>query len=346
MQDGSGLTFPTSDVLAGWWRQLAPLQPRALWAGHLFWQRVEALVQTSAAAPLERGTKLYLQAFALGANHAALDPVQRLRERVHLPEAMVRQALHALRQDGLVTRDLTGLTELGKAALSNGTLVRPHWQRRQFAFVERLDESCQRVSLPQHLALGATPAASWPTAPPWDDQALRHCLGQSAAWKQACGFPLDVQALADGAPQGVPVWQRVTVVRPERTLTALVSVGPEGGERWLGCAARGDTGGLTSTSPFFTLSVETRALVPELAPEPRAGDLSRAWQAWCAGHGVTTPAVAACACQLDGMTLKVQAPMLLHHELRAKLDGLEAPPWLLLGSGPVRRAAQVHLRLA
>lgn len=39
------LTFPGTRALAGWWRLLAPRQPRAMWVAHLLLHRIEALVR-------------------------------------------------------------------------------------------------------------------------------------------------------------------------------------------------------------------------------------------------------------------------------------------------------------
>src|SRR5262249_35580821 len=45
MMVSSSLAYPGSRSLAGWWRQLAPLHPRAVWLAHLLLHRVEALVR-------------------------------------------------------------------------------------------------------------------------------------------------------------------------------------------------------------------------------------------------------------------------------------------------------------
>ena len=57
-------TFPGSRTLAGWWRQLAPLQPRQLWVGHLLFHRVEALVGLNQMRRPDRFTRLVLDAIA------------------------------------------------------------------------------------------------------------------------------------------------------------------------------------------------------------------------------------------------------------------------------------------
>src|SRR5262249_17825852 len=87
MVDVSALTFPARGVLAGWRRQLAARPPQALWVGHLFLQRVEALVQTATQQPLERGAALFLQAVGLSEAASNEQALANLRDRLHFPEA-------------------------------------------------------------------------------------------------------------------------------------------------------------------------------------------------------------------------------------------------------------------
>src|SRR5262249_52639589 len=45
MNASAPLAFPGSRALAGWWRHLAPREPRALWVGHLLLHHLEVLVE-------------------------------------------------------------------------------------------------------------------------------------------------------------------------------------------------------------------------------------------------------------------------------------------------------------
>src|SRR5690242_5192064 len=96
----SSLAFPGSRTLAGWWRQLAPLAPQAVWVGHLFLHRVEALVAAVSAQPLAALDRFVLQAVAaedaVAAQPAAGNFLKRLDTRLHLGEGFLQQALRGL----------------------------------------------------------------------------------------------------------------------------------------------------------------------------------------------------------------------------------------------------------
>lgn len=341
MVDLSALKFPASGALADWAKQLAPFQARALWAGHLFWHRVEALVQTTVPHTLDRFALLILKALALEAPADGEDALKKLRQRLHFPDAMLRQTLLALAHEGLVAQDLAGLTALGRSAANDGSYPRRHWQRRQFTLVERLDAAGQRVAAPQVLPLGALAGSAWTNPAAWDDASLRDGLQRDTAWKQCCGFPLDVVALADAAPPDVPSWQRVTVVRPEKAAVILARCGPE--SRLLGFVAQAKSGTATPAAPFMQLPSEAVSLIPELTPEPTDEDLRSAWLGWCRDHGVRTPLVESCPCHVEGLALHAQVPVVVLHEMRTQQCGLEGQEWLVLGNGPMRRAVQVKV---
>lgn len=343
MLDVSALKFPASGALADWVKHLAPFQPSALWAGHLFWHRVEALVQTTPPHALDRFSLLILQALALDAPAHGDDALRKLRQRLHFPEAMLRQTLSALAGDGLVAPEFTGLTPLGRAALQDGSYARPHWQRRQFTFAERLDASGQRAAAPQALPLGALAGSAWTNPLAWDDACLRDALKRDDAWKESCGFPSDVVALADAAPPDVPAWQRVTLVRPEKAAVILARCDPDA--QLLGFATQGKPA--PAPIPFMQLPERAMApansLVSEWTPEPTDDDVRSAWQEWCRGRGVRTPLAESCPCRVEGLTLGVQAPVVVLHEMRAPPGGRDVDEWLLLGHGPMRRAVQIKV---
>jgi hypothetical protein len=342
MVDVSALVFPASGVLAGWQRQLAARQPQALWIGHLFLQRVEALVQSATQQPLDRGAALLLQAVGLSEAASQEEALANLRDRLYFPEAMLRHELRNLQSYGLVDSHRLVLTAAGRQALVEGTYARPQWQRRSFTFLERWDAEGRRAPPPQFVPAEPVTAALWHSAPPWDDAWLRECLAKPVAWKQACGFPKDVHARADAAPETIPLWQRVTVVRPEKLLAAVTLVGQGTTTQLLAFAARLG-GNLPSLTPFLQIGDEGRGYLPELAPEPTAEDVQTAWQLWCQGHGVTSPLAESCPCQVSGMDLRVQVPPVLLHELRGRRCELTGQEWLLLGGGTVRRAVQLHV---
>src|SRR5262249_18339257 len=118
----SPLDFPPSRSLAGWWRQLTPLQPHALWMAHLLVHRLEALVRLSAPCRLHAFTPLLLEALGL-------DPgctLERMEHRLHWPRALLVRALRSLATEGLVSRDREqwSLAAAGRQAMSHGEYSR------------------------------------------------------------------------------------------------------------------------------------------------------------------------------------------------------------------------------
>src|SRR5262249_54564402 len=138
MTGASPLLFPGSRVLAGWWRQLAPVKPLAVWFGHLFLHRVEALVAVArtsrpdalgrlpAARRAPRGPPPLHRAPRPPPSTAALDA------RLHLGAAVLRRLLTHLQHEGLTWADQPGLwalTPLGNLALEKGSYSHPVQER-------------------------------------------------------------------------------------------------------------------------------------------------------------------------------------------------------------------------
>ena len=84
-----------SKTLAAWSRQLAVYQPTALWVGHLFVHRLEALAQVIRAEPIQEPLPLLLlRAVALESSQGpAAAMVQRLDERLHLGQDVIVRLL-------------------------------------------------------------------------------------------------------------------------------------------------------------------------------------------------------------------------------------------------------------
>ena len=100
MKAAPPLVFPSSRVLAGWWRQLAPFAPQALAVGHLLLHHVEALVQTERRTPLDP-----LARFVLRALISAPLSLDDLEERLHIGRQLVRRVLGELTTADLVQAD-------------------------------------------------------------------------------------------------------------------------------------------------------------------------------------------------------------------------------------------------
>jgi hypothetical protein len=352
MTAASSLAFPGSRTLAGWWRQLAPLAPQALWVGHLFLHHVEALVASVRPWPLDPLHRFVLQ--ALAAEQQALSPglpvppdlLERLNARLHLGQPLVRQVLHALAVEGLTVHDLQGtwtLTGLGREALAQGVYPRAGQERRVFHFVEAGAESTPPRRPPHFLYLNGHAGVSWPVAEDWgfDVGLLQACVRQPVAWKHLHGFPEDVHEILDlPAASAAPAWQRVIVDRPERLPVALVlNVAPEGDTQLLGFPVRQEGWVLQASHAVFVLRGDWQAPFPELGSQPSEEACRQAWQSWCQPRGLPAEEVAACALQAEGLHLRVGTPPSLLERLRAtRSDALKGEAWLLIGDGALRAA--------
>src|SRR5947207_11783421 len=183
------LVFPTSRVLAGWWRQLSPLRPRCLWIGHLLLHRVEALASVAQPVPLDTLDGLILKALAIAPEATA----HGVDSCLHLGVQVVHRALHGLASHGLAQAKPDGkwsLAPRGKQALEEARYTRYRHERRVFYFIE----SGQQDRPPRFLNLDTQECVAWPAADAWSFPvgSLLACLGQPAEWKQRHGFPLDV----------------------------------------------------------------------------------------------------------------------------------------------------------
>src|SRR2546423_1018250 len=124
----SPFVFPTSRILAGWWKQLAPLQPRSLWAGHLLLHRIEALVGLQQDTRLEPFPQFVLKALTL----TPQETLERLDQRFHVGRPVLLQVLRELEAVQLVQRGPAGtwsLTTLGRQGAEHGAYPRPGHER-------------------------------------------------------------------------------------------------------------------------------------------------------------------------------------------------------------------------
>lgn len=336
------LVFPSGRTLAGWWRQLASWQPRAIWVGHLLLHQVEALVGLTRSCRPDPFTLLTLKALASGPTLAALE------KRLHLERALVRQLLRQLEADRLaeaVPSDQWTLTPLGRQALDEGSYLGIGYQRRVFYFVES-EESGQA---PSYLHLAQPLCDPWPAAANWgfDVGLLEASIHRSTEWKQAHGFPqevhsvLGIEATSPGGPAQAESWQRVILDRPERLATALALTGRPGeGERLVGFAVQPGSWTLQTAEPAFVLGAAWPEVFPDLAQEVSVDLWRQAWRTWCQPRNLPAPDVEACALQQRDYHLSVLVPHRLLDRLRsARSDALKGEAWLLAGTGRLRAAA-------
>lgn len=312
--------FPAAHTLAIWWRQLAPLQPHALWVAELTLHRVDALVcvdQPCQADPLSRQILQTL---------AATPTVETLEQRTGLPRQFLHQALVRLRAEGLLATDSWQLSAAGRQAFETGAYARPRPERRTFHFRARTDAPPPFIPVRGGLAEPCLPAEGWN----FDIAILDDWLQRPREWKSRYGFPTDVTRV--DAPGAID-WRHVAVDTPARLSLALVRVGTADDLLGIACTSAGklDTG-----QPVFTLGSIASEVFPETgAPRPEV--CATAWREWCRGMGWTDTEADECGLELQGTQLTVRGGGALADRLRA----LKEEAWLLIGSGEVRQAAHV-----
>jgi hypothetical protein len=341
------LPFPGSRILAGWWKQLAPFQPQAIWVAHLFVHRVEALVSARHPAPLDTLPLLVLQSLALNLG----DRLEALDDRLQLGRPLLRQLVRLLETDKLVEANPSGgwlITASGRASLENGRIHRLIQERRSFHFVENE----QTAHSPHFLRLtttrrpsGAPPADDWH----FDPQLLEECLRQSREWKERHSFPLEVSTLLGPASDGVPdpsaAWQRIIVDQPEHILALLVLTdGGDPGGRLVALAVRQECWALDTHESLFVLETDWQQVLPDLAVSVPRDLWRQAWRAWCTPRDLPPAEVDGCMVHKEGHCLQVRAPRRLVERLqRLRSDALKGEAWLLAGTGRLRSAAVVEV---
>ncbi len=340
MDRASSLIYPGSKTLAGWWRQLAPHRPRALAIGYAFLHRIEAPVNVLAEQPIDPLTHLVLQALTLDA--VAISPA-RLQERLRLPAPMVQRILAGMRDDGLLTRaDADGwqATERGNRALSCRSVSVHVRKRRVFPFLERLDPAGQRLGAPQFLPIAECAGVPWSVDElhRFEVAALTSCIEQTPPWKQACAFPLEIEALV--ADNEIESWQQVVVDRPERVMLALMLAN----EEVQGFAVKVDGWTLFDREPVLRFSARANTVFPELIQPPPMLVWQDAWRNWCKQRQLPANEVEICALSYHPPRLEVQAPQRLVQRLQAaKSDLFKGEAWLLVSDGYVRTAVQLAM---
>lgn len=340
MRPSTPLDFPGGRHVAGWWKQLTPLRPRALWVAHLLLHRVEALVRTGRPVRPDTLTRLLLEATAPG------DSAAGLAARLGVPVRVGVRLLRQLQTDGLVRDGADGrwlLTPLGRQALDEDCYTPPGHERRPFYFAEN------EAGRPPHFLRLLSPCGTpWAVGADWafDVGLLRAAVEAPPAWKERHGFPTDVAAVMDGTngPGTVPPWQTVIVDRSEYLPAALVLAAGDEGERLLGYALEPAGWGLHGSQAAFAVGADWRDVFPDLAVEPTPEQWREAWRGWCQRRGLPTVEADACALARHEQRVRVRVPARLLDRLRAaRSEALKGEAWLLAGAGRVRLAGQIDV---
>jgi hypothetical protein len=341
------ISFPESRVLADWWRDLKPHQPRSLWVGQFVLHRLDGLVRLSTLLPLDRLHLLLLRSLTPLSPFGAANPLHAAPIQPHF----VHGILQALARDGLAARDTDGnwrATPLGVQASTDGSFQRFRDERRTFAFLAPLDGgSPQFVNLlvPADVG-GAFPAPD----PQFDAKDFHDCVAQSPEWKRRRGFPEDVTAISPSAEEAeldspsLSAWRRVLVDSPVRVVMALVQTAnaKDGGMLGFWVDPRGWV--LQSSWPAIRWRDGWREIFPQIGAEVPIELWRKSWAEWCRLRGLPSVDVEKCSLLAQDQRLVVHASRRMIERLRAlRSDALKGEAWLLGGDGPLRRAALLEV---
>jgi hypothetical protein len=357
MTAASPLVFPGGRVLAGWWRQLDPLEPRSFWVGHFLLHRVEVLLEMIRRAEVDRFSRLVVQALSAAPNQTVPD----LDARLHLGGQVLGQVLRQLQTAGLAEPGAGGSwapTDLAHQVLQQGEYARTSHERRVFHFLDRHAEPTPAPSAPPLLPLRLPVEQPCPTPEGWsfDLAWFERCLRQSDEWKRERGFPVEARSIVgletlnggivpSQVAATIPAWRRVILDAPQHLFALVAQVVEEGkGEHLLGFGVRQEGWVLEGAQPAFALHRDWRDLFPEVAEDLPLDAWRQAWRTWCQPRGVPSPDVEACVLERQEYRLRVVAPKRLVERLRAaRSDALKGEAWLLAGTGNVRGMALVEL---
>lgn len=356
MDRASSLIYPGSKTLVGWWRQLAPYQPSAIWIGYGFVHRLDAPVTVLATRTIDPLAQHVFQAVVLdcklgGAADGvgiAADLAGRVTARLGLPEPVVRHVLGELTALGFLTPGDTRRcqpTDAGLRALQARAYDIHVTERRVFPFLERTDPNGTRLAPPQFVPLLECPHVVWQVddAHHFDPAWLRSTIALTPDARRAVQFPVEVQSLVE--KKSTDDGMHVLVDRSERVLLVLILAGAEGARELLGFAVKVDGWTLYDRAPVLRLPAAAMALLPEWFQEPGPTVWQDAWRGWCRQRQMPGNEVEACVLSHHAPRLDVRAPGRLVQRLQAsKSDLFKGEAWLLVGEGYVRTAALLSLR--
>jgi hypothetical protein len=325
---------PGGRTLLGWWRDLAPHQPRGLWLSRLPLHRVEALVELALPRRLDPLRLALLRGLEAGvADPAGLD------------RQLLSGLRHGLASEGLIAgrNGAWALTDLGREALAGGGYQAPTHKRQSFYFVDN-----SSFGRPPHY-LHLRRAAGTPSPPPegwrFDPSELHACVRQSAEWKRRHGFPEEVWRVLDMGTTEPADWRGVVLDSAEQLLALFIRTGDEpGGRALLGFPVEERGWVLHAEAPVLSYRDGWEGALPDLSAEPALEAWHHAWRSWCHQRGVPAGEVEACRLGRAEHRLPVHAPKVLVERLRAmRSDALKGETWLLAGGGRTQTAALVEI---
>jgi hypothetical protein len=349
MSAAPALSWPSSRILLGWWRELADHQPQQLRVARLLLHRIEALVRVSRSRSLDRWQRalLGLASTRVPCGGELITSLNDLQMNVQLLGQLVRE----LTANGLLHRNGAGLwhmTAAGHRALETGAFSDSGEERRTFVFVDNSRRGLPPSFLPLRRPLppGLPPASAEVTAYSFAVSHLEACLAQSAEWKTRHRFPADVEALLlPGIDDGTALdWRRVVfdAVTPQ-WFVFLDTAPANDSSSLLGFAVRPEDWSL-DPKPLLALTESGQEALLDLFHEPTAELWRQAWREWATPRGLPPTDVEVCRLERVDHRLLVQVPPRAIERLRsARSDAIKQEAWLLAGEGPTRTAAQIEL---
>lgn len=339
--------FPSSRVLAGWWKDLAAWEPERLWVGHLLLHRLEAQVDVAKASPLDPVSGFVLETLALQSESS----LEALASTLLLPRPFLQRMLEQLNQCSLIRRgeppQTWRVTEHGTDAMHQGSFVKTQRERRIFHFLQ----SDQPGNPACFLSVRFAPP--FPAAPDhtqaWREvlSALHDCTRQPDTWKEQHQFPLEVREVHFGEDETLPIeeaWQQIAVDQALRLPVVLMEKPAAAGSQLIGLTYQAERWQLQGSDAVFQLGPTWQQVLPEIAADPPLEDWRKAWQEWCRPRSIPINEVQASVLTRAGFRLRVAVPARLVERLQAsRSDAVRNEAWVFAGAGRFRAAALLEI---
>jgi len=348
MTEPVAASFPGSQVLAGWWRDLGIHHPQSLWVAYVVLHRVEASIRASTVVTLDRIRALLLRFLTLEPPPQAGESLDALSLKTSFLVGM----LQGLARDGLILREEDGNwrpTLAGTRAAAEGKYEQAQEKRRVFAFLTALDGGKPHFV---NLLEAAEVAGSIPAFEPGFDPAEYHaCFTQTFEWKRRHGFPENVTSTpsfsggTELSASSLSDWRRILVDHASQAVMALVqTVDAKGMTGMLGFWIDPRGWVLHSARPAVRWRDGWREVFPGLDDEVPTEVWRKTWNEWCHLRGLPVADVERCRLIAPDHRLIVYASRRLIERLKAlRSDALKGEAWLLAGEGAVRRAALLEV---
>jgi hypothetical protein len=328
MSSGASLAFPGGRTLVAWWRQLAGINPEALWVGHFTWYTVETLVEVlkpRRLPPLEHLVLKAVDALKPQCNGPAL------AHWLGLELCYLNRVLSRLSVEGLLGRTGPGnylATEAGRLALANADYSHFLKERRVLHFLhgDWLPNPSARF-----VDLNRPDRFSWQPAPHTDLAAeqLRVSPGEMQTWKRR-GLSNDVQRILADPAAG---WDQVPIASAQRCFMAIVRAPSQaGGSSIIGWEINPRNWELHAAQPAFEQPDEGDGW---FLPPQSENSWREAFVEWARQRDLPWQEALNCHFRIEGCRLIARPPVEWHERLRSET-------WVLAGDGPLRPAARLE----